>query len=143
MKKHEREEELRKQYEAARMEKANKYQGVNLYVKNLADDVDDEKLRDIFATYGTITSAKVMRDTTDRPVSPDSDKEKENKKDEEKPAEEEKKEEETQRTRTRPRRTSRRSRRMARPFSEPSASPRGSVSFASATLTRLPRLSLR
>ncbi|KAK5938316.1 Protein phosphatase PP2A regulatory subunit B [Knufia obscura] len=94
-KKHEREEELRKQYEAARMEKANKYQGVNLYVKNLADDVDDEKLRDIFATYGTITSAKVMRDTTDRPVSPDSDKEKENKKDEEKPAEEEKKEEET------------------------------------------------
>ena len=33
-KKHEREEELRKQYEAARLEKASKYQGVNLYVKN-------------------------------------------------------------------------------------------------------------
>lgn len=31
-KKHEREEELRKQYEAARVEKASKYQGVNLYV---------------------------------------------------------------------------------------------------------------
>ncbi|KAL2871036.1 polyadenylate-binding protein [Aspergillus lucknowensis] len=62
-KKHEREEELRKQYEAARMEKASKYQGVNLYVKNLTDDVDDDKLRELFGTYGTITSAKVMRDT--------------------------------------------------------------------------------
>ncbi|KAF2841962.1 polyadenylate binding protein [Patellaria atrata CBS 101060] len=63
-KKHEREEELRKQYEAARIEKQSKYQGVNLYVKNLDDDVDDEKLRDIFTPFGTITSAKVMRDTT-------------------------------------------------------------------------------
>jgi polyadenylate-binding protein len=62
-KKHEREEELRKQYEAARMEKASKYQGVNLYVKNLTDDVDDDKLRELFGPYGTITSAKVMRDT--------------------------------------------------------------------------------
>lgn len=62
-KKHEREEELRKSYEAARIEKASKYQGVNLYVKNLDDEVDDEKLRDLFAPYGAITSAKVMRDT--------------------------------------------------------------------------------
>ncbi|KAI9931773.1 Protein phosphatase PP2A regulatory subunit B [Aspergillus wentii] len=62
-KKHEREEELRKQYEAARLEKASKYQGVNLYVKNLTDDVDDEKLRELFGPYGTITSAKIMRDT--------------------------------------------------------------------------------
>ncbi|KAK3669924.1 Protein phosphatase PP2A regulatory subunit B [Recurvomyces mirabilis] len=62
-KKHEREEELRKQYEAARQEKSAKYQGVNLYVKNLADDVDDEELRKIFEPYGAITSAKVMRDT--------------------------------------------------------------------------------
>lgn len=62
-KKHEREEELRKQYEAARVEKASKYQGVNLYVKNLTDDIDDEKLRDMFSSFGTITSARVMRDT--------------------------------------------------------------------------------
>lgn len=61
-KKHEREEELRKSYEAARLEKANKYQGVNLYIKNLDDDVDDEKLRIMFSEFGPITSAKVMRD---------------------------------------------------------------------------------
>lgn len=61
-KKHEREEELRKQYELQRQEKQSKYMGVNLYVKNLSDDVDDEKLRDMFAPFGTITSAKVMRD---------------------------------------------------------------------------------
>ena len=80
-KKYEREEELRKQHEAARVEKASKYQGVNLYVKNLHDDIDDEKLREIFAGSGTITSAKVMRDTgTDRSDSPDKDTDKENKK---------------------------------------------------------------
>ncbi|PVH93590.1 polyadenylate binding protein [Periconia macrospinosa] len=62
-KKHEREEELRKQYEAARLEKQSKYQGVNLYIKNLDDDIDDDKLREMFAPCGTITSAKVMRDT--------------------------------------------------------------------------------
>lgn len=61
-KKHEREEELRRQYEQAKMEKLNKYQGVNLYIKNLEDDIDDEKLRQEFSVYGVITSAKVMRD---------------------------------------------------------------------------------
>ncbi|KAJ5579258.1 Polyadenylate-binding protein cytoplasmic and nuclear [Penicillium hetheringtonii] len=105
-KKHEREEELRKQYEAARLEKASKYQGVNLYVKNLTDDVDDEKLRDLFSPYGTITSAKVMRDSlTDGSASPSSEEkegekseekteEKSEEKTEEKPAEEKEKSEE-------------------------------------------------
>ncbi|EEP81692.1 polyadenylate-binding protein [Uncinocarpus reesii 1704] len=74
-KKHEREEELRKQYEAARIEKASKYQGVNLYIKNLSDDIDDEKLRDLFSGYGTITSAKVMRDNLAAESSSDSEKE--------------------------------------------------------------------
>ncbi|KAI5283277.1 Protein phosphatase PP2A regulatory subunit B [Ascosphaera acerosa] len=62
-KKHEREEELRRQYEASRVEKASKYTGVNLYVKNLTDDIDDDKLREIFGRFGPITSARVMRDT--------------------------------------------------------------------------------
>ncbi|KAG1446061.1 hypothetical protein G6F56_009697 [Rhizopus delemar] len=61
-KKNEREEELRRQYEDAKMEKLSKFQGVNLYVKNLEDDVDDDRLREEFSVYGVITSAKVMRD---------------------------------------------------------------------------------
>lgn len=36
------------------------FQGVNLYVKNLDDSIDDERLRKEFAPYGTITSAKVF-----------------------------------------------------------------------------------
>lgn len=94
-KKHEREEELRKQYEAARLEKASKYQGVNLYVKNLTDDIDDEKLRELFAPYGLITSAKIMRDATnaDRVGTPESDKENEAGEDEKEESENEKAEE--------------------------------------------------
>ncbi|KAK4189370.1 putative Polyadenylate-binding protein [Podospora australis] len=84
-KKHEREEELRRSYEAARLEKANKYQGVNLYIKNLADDVDDDKLRAMFAEFGPITSAKVMRDSVAESSSEeDKEKDKENKKEDEK-----------------------------------------------------------
>ncbi|SCU85858.1 LANO_0C05732g1_1 [Lachancea nothofagi CBS 11611] len=61
-KKYERLQELKKQYESSRMEKLAKYQGVNLFVKNLDDSVDDEKLQEEFAPFGTITSVKVMRD---------------------------------------------------------------------------------
>ena len=42
-----------------KIERMNRYQGVNLYVKNLDDSIDDEKLRKEFTPFGTITSAKV------------------------------------------------------------------------------------
>jgi polyadenylate-binding protein len=45
-----------------KMEHMTKYQGVNLYIKNLEDDIDDAKLRTFFDQFGTITSAKVMND---------------------------------------------------------------------------------
>ena len=61
-KKHEREEELRKQHEAQKQEKLSKLQGVNLYVKNLDDEIDDDALRKEFEPFGTITSAKVMKE---------------------------------------------------------------------------------
>merc|ERR1711923_125543 len=56
----ERQAELKKKFEALKMERLNRYQGVNLYVKNLDDTIDDDKLRQEFAPFGTITSAKVM-----------------------------------------------------------------------------------
>ncbi|KAF5879493.1 putative polyadenylate-binding protein [Botrytis fragariae] len=92
-KKHEREEELRRSYEAARIEKASKYQGVNLYVKNLDDDIDDEKLRELFQSFGSITSAKVMRDTPAETAEAEEKKEKDDEKNKEnKDAKETKKE---------------------------------------------------
>merc|ERR1712015_395062 len=59
-KKAERQQELKKKFEQLKLERLNRYQGVNLYVKNLDDTIDDERLRKEFAPYGTITSAKVM-----------------------------------------------------------------------------------
>jgi len=62
-KKSEREMELKEKFEKNLQEAADKYQNTNLYLKNLDDTVDDEKLRELFAEYGTITSCKVMRDS--------------------------------------------------------------------------------
>jgi len=59
-KKAERQAELKKKFEQLKMERLNRYQGVNLYVKNLDDSIDDERLRKEFTPYGTITSARVM-----------------------------------------------------------------------------------
>merc|ERR1712008_30231 len=59
-KKDERQAELKKKFETLKMERLNRYQGVNLYVKNLDDTIDDNKLRQEFEPFGTITSAKVM-----------------------------------------------------------------------------------
>lgn len=62
-KKMEREHDLRQKFEQLKIEQMSKYQGVNLYIKNLDDDMDDDKLRSLFDSFGTITSAKIMRDT--------------------------------------------------------------------------------
>jgi polyadenylate-binding protein len=56
----ERQAELKRRFEALKMERQSRYQGVNLYVKNLDDTIDDERLRKEFTPFGTITSAKVM-----------------------------------------------------------------------------------
>jgi len=58
----ERQAELKKKFEMMKIERMNRYQGVNLYIKNLDDTIDDERLRKEFSPYGTITSAKVMTD---------------------------------------------------------------------------------
>jgi polyadenylate-binding protein len=64
-KKAERERELRAKYEAEKMDRISKFQGVNLYIKNLDDNVTDDMLRDEFTVMGTITSARVMKDMKD------------------------------------------------------------------------------
>lgn len=61
-KKSEREAELKAKFEQDRKARIERYQGVNLYLKNLDDSIDDEKLRELFSEFGTITSYKVMRD---------------------------------------------------------------------------------
>ena len=58
-KKAEREAELKQKFEQTMKETVDKYQGTNLYVKNLDDSIDDEKLKEMFSPYGTITSCKV------------------------------------------------------------------------------------
>merc|ERR1711963_141846 len=52
--------ELKKKFEQMKLERMTRFQGVNLYVKNLDDTIDDERLRTEFTPFGTITSAKVM-----------------------------------------------------------------------------------
>eukprot|EP00668_Euglena_longa_P002991 GGOE01003489.1.p1 GENE.GGOE01003489.1~~GGOE01003489.1.p1 ORF type:complete len:632 (-),score=132.78 GGOE01003489.1:833-2728(-) len=51
---------LREQWAKERQQRLAKY--VNLYVKNLDDNIDDDKLKEFFEPFGTIISAKVMRD---------------------------------------------------------------------------------
>jgi polyadenylate-binding protein len=58
MRRNEREIHLKK----LRDERAQRYQGINLYVKNLDDSIDDNKLREEFVQFGKITSAVTMRD---------------------------------------------------------------------------------
>ncbi|KAI1894979.1 hypothetical protein AGOR_G00101220 [Albula goreensis] len=56
----ERQAELKRKFEQLKQERISRYQGVNLYIKNLDDTIDDEKLRKEFSPFGSITSAKVM-----------------------------------------------------------------------------------
>ncbi|XP_010906556.1 polyadenylate-binding protein 2-like [Elaeis guineensis] len=61
-KKSEREMELKRRFEQIMKEAAGQFQGANLYLKNLDDNIGDDKLRELFSEFGTITSCKVMRD---------------------------------------------------------------------------------
>ncbi|XP_041089927.1 polyadenylate-binding protein 4 isoform X2 [Polyodon spathula] len=61
-KKVERQAELKRRFEQLKQERISRYQGVNLYIKNLDDTIDDEKLRQEFIPFGSITSTKVMQE---------------------------------------------------------------------------------
>lgn len=64
-KKGEREAELRRTYDVQRSDRQQaQMQETNLYLKNLPDSFDDHHLYHLFGSFGIITSAKVMRDST-------------------------------------------------------------------------------
>jgi polyadenylate-binding protein len=44
------------------MERIKQYNGINLYIKNLEDDIKEEQLRKEFSVFGTIRSLKIMTD---------------------------------------------------------------------------------
>uniref|UniRef100_A0A2K5EXF9 Polyadenylate-binding protein n=1 Tax=Aotus nancymaae TaxID=37293 RepID=A0A2K5EXF9_AOTNA len=53
--------ELKCNFEQMKQDRITRYQGVNFYVKNLDDDIDDEEcVHREFSPFGTITSEKVM-----------------------------------------------------------------------------------
>ncbi|KAI9199931.1 hypothetical protein LWI28_000455 [Acer negundo] len=58
----ERESELRAKFEQERINRFEKLKAANLYLKNLDDSINDEKLKELFSEFGTITSTKVLLD---------------------------------------------------------------------------------
>jgi polyadenylate-binding protein len=61
-KKNERESELKNKFKLLKMEQYNKYNGINLYIKNLEDEIQEEQLRKEFSNFGAIRSLKIMTD---------------------------------------------------------------------------------
>ncbi|CAL9050608.1 unnamed protein product [Musa banksii] len=62
LKKSEREQELKEFFDQRAKDTMDKFQGLNLYLKNLDASIGDDKLRELFSGFGTITSCKVMRE---------------------------------------------------------------------------------
>lgn len=61
-KKDERKRMLKAKNEADKNELNKKYQNMNLYVKNIAEDVTDEEFHETFSAFGQITSSRIMRE---------------------------------------------------------------------------------
>ncbi|KAK2420748.1 polyadenylate-binding protein [Trifolium repens] len=54
--------ELKAKFEQEKIKRYEKLKGANLYIKNLEDNINDEKLKELFSEFGTIKSCKVMLD---------------------------------------------------------------------------------
>jgi len=61
-KKIEREAELKKRFHQIKLERLSRFQGINLYIKNLEDEIDEKRLNKEFANFGNIRSVKIMTD---------------------------------------------------------------------------------
>ncbi|KAK9160861.1 hypothetical protein Syun_007202 [Stephania yunnanensis] len=60
----EREQMIPRHVEERKKEQLQKYEGSNVYVKNVTDDVDDVEVQENFSKFGKLASAKIMRDET-------------------------------------------------------------------------------
>ena len=54
--------ELKAKMDAAKSEQITKFQGMNLYVKNLDETINDDSFRELFTPFGTVTSARIMKE---------------------------------------------------------------------------------
>jgi len=61
-KKAERQAELHRKFVQMKREQMSKYQGTNLFIKNLEDDIREDRLKKEFTVFGPIRSAKIMID---------------------------------------------------------------------------------
>ncbi|XP_057561891.1 polyadenylate-binding protein 4-like [Hippopotamus amphibius kiboko] len=61
-KKAERQAELKQMFEQLKQERFRRCQGAKLYIKNLDETIDDEKLRREFSSFGSISRVKVMQE---------------------------------------------------------------------------------
>jgi len=61
-KKNERDAVLKKNIEQKKLARITQSQGTNLYIKNLEDEIDENRLRQEFSSWGTIRSLKIMKD---------------------------------------------------------------------------------
>jgi len=66
MRKKEREQLLQHQRAEERSRRYKEWNGCNLFVKNLADEVTEEELAEKFKPFGTITSCRLMKDGSGR-----------------------------------------------------------------------------
>jgi polyadenylate-binding protein len=61
-----RDREMTMRREREKMERVNKMQGCNLYVRNLDESVTEEELSHEFAKFGAVTSARISKDAAGR-----------------------------------------------------------------------------
>lgn len=65
-KKADRAKELASKFEKMKLDRHKQFAGSNLYIKNLSDSTDEDALKKEFESFGTITSACIMRDENGR-----------------------------------------------------------------------------
>jgi len=61
-KKSEREQELKSKFRVLKLERLTQFSGINVYIKNLEDEVNEERLKKEFSLFGAIKSARIMVD---------------------------------------------------------------------------------